>query len=63
MTTILVVMLLVLSVVAVTTGLVVIGMEGRGRGHAPKLADSMAKAARHLNGDGRPPRALTRLLH
>ena len=46
-------MVVILAIAAVTAGLVVMGMEGRGRRRAPKLAGTMAKAARNLNGDGR----------
>ena len=46
-------MVVILVIAAVTAGLVVIGMEGRGRRRAPKLAGTMATAARNLNGDGR----------
>jgi hypothetical protein len=37
-------------------------MEGRGKQRAPKLADRMARAAQHLNGDGEPPRRLIKLI-
>jgi hypothetical protein len=46
-------MVVILVIAAVTAGLVVMGMEGRGRRRAPKLAGTMATAARNLNGDGR----------
>jgi hypothetical protein len=49
--TILVAMFVILGVAAVTAGIVVVGMEGRGRWRAPKLAERMARAAQHLNGD------------
>jgi hypothetical protein len=55
-------MMIILAVVAGTAGMVVVGMEGRGKHRAPRLADRMARAARHLNGDGEPPEAFTRLL-
>lgn len=63
MTTIVVALLCCLAIAVLTLGLVVVGLQGRGCGRAPKVARTMAKAARHLNGDGQPPRALTRLLH
>ena len=44
-------MLVIFGVAAVTAGIVVVGIEGRGRFRAPRLADRMARAARHLNGD------------
>lgn len=50
---VLVATLVVLVVGAVTAGMVVMGMEGRGQNRAPKLAGTMARAARHLNGDVR----------
>jgi hypothetical protein len=56
-------MIVILAIVAGTAGMVLLGMEGRGKGRAPKLADKMARAAQHLNGDGRPPHAFTRILH
>ncbi|HEY5846863.1 MAG TPA: hypothetical protein VIT42_08760 [Microlunatus sp.] len=46
-------MVVILVIAAVTAGLVVMGIEGRGRRRAPKLAGTMATAARNLNGDGR----------
>ena len=55
-------MIVILAIAAGTAGMVMVGMEGRGKGRAPKLADKMARAAQHLNGDGRPPRTLTRIL-
>jgi hypothetical protein len=41
---------------------VLLGMEGRGKQRAPKLADRMARAAQHLNGDGEPPARLVKLI-
>jgi hypothetical protein len=54
-TSIVVAMIVIFVVVACTVGLVLLGMEGRGKQRAPKLADRMARAAQHLNGDGEPP--------
>jgi hypothetical protein len=51
--TILLAMVVILGVAAVTAGVVVLGMEGRGRARAPQLADRMARAGEHLNGDSR----------
>jgi hypothetical protein len=51
---------LTLALVAAVAGLVLMGIEGRWRQRAPRLADRMARAAQHLNGDGQPPRSLTR---
>ena len=61
MTAIIIAMLIILAICAGTVGLVLVGMQGRGKHRAPKMADKMAKAAQHLNGDGQPPRQLTRL--
>lgn len=61
MTAIVIAMLLVLALAVGTVGLVIVGMQGRFKARAPKIADRMARAARHLNGDGTPPRRLTRL--
>ena len=62
MPAIIVAMLIILGVIGVVAGVVIVGMQGRGRDRAPELADTMARAARHLNGDGTPPPALRRLL-
>jgi hypothetical protein len=51
---ILVAMLVILTIAAATAGLVVMGMEGRGQTRAPRLAGTMARAARHLNGESQP---------
>ena len=62
MTSIVIAMIVILVVAACTVGLVLLGIEGRGRQRAPKLADRMARAAEHLNGDGEPPARLVRLI-
>lgn len=62
MTAIAVAMIIILAVVAGTAGMVVVGMEGRFKERAPRLADRMARAAQHLNGDGEPPEAFHRIL-
>jgi len=49
---IVVAMLVILAVAAATAGVVVVGMEGRGRTRAPRLADRMSWAAEHLDTDG-----------
>lgn len=54
-------MLIVLGVAAGIIAVVVMGMEGTGRARHPEIADAMARTARHLNGEGRPPRGLTQL--
>ena len=62
MTSIVVAMIVIFVVVACTVGLVLLGMEGRGKQRAPKLADRMARAAQHLNGDGEPRARLIMLI-
>jgi hypothetical protein len=61
-TAIVVAMIVILVVAACTVGLVLLGMEGRGKARAPKLANRMARAAQHLNGDGEPPARLVKLI-
>jgi hypothetical protein len=61
-TAIVIAMLVILVVAACTVGLVLLGIEGRGKRRAPKLADRMARAAEHLNGDGEPPARLVKLI-
>lgn len=62
MTSILIATIVVLLILAGTLGLVLVGMEGRGRGRAPRLAHRMARAAQHLNGDAQPPKRLVKLI-
>ena len=54
-------MFVILAVAASTLALVLVGMEGRGWRQAPQLARQMRRIARHLNGEGRPPRRLQAL--
>jgi hypothetical protein len=61
-TSIVVAMIVILVVVACIVGVVLLGMEGRGKQRAPRLADRMARAAEHLNGDGEPPARLIKLI-
>jgi uncharacterized protein YjeT (DUF2065 family) len=61
-TSIVVAMIVIFVVVACTVGLVLLGMEGCGKQRAPKLANRMARAAQHLNGDGEPPKRLIKLI-
>jgi hypothetical protein len=61
-TSIVVAMIVILVVAACTVGLVLFGMEGRGRQRAPRLADRAARAAEHLNGDGEPPARFIKLI-
>ena len=63
MTAYVVAMIVIIGVALTIVGVVVVGIEGRGKRRAPKLADKMARAAKHLNGDGQPPRSLQRILH
>ncbi len=62
MTAIVIAMIVILVVAACTVGLVLLGIEGRGKQRAPKLADRMARAAEHLNGDGEPPARFVKLI-
>ena len=62
MTAIIVASLLLLALVAGIIGVVVIGIEGRGRGRVPRLDPWFRKVARHLNGEAPPPPAFLRLL-
>lgn len=49
-------MLVILAIAGATVALVLVGMEGRGWRWAPQLARLLRRTARHLNGEGRPPR-------
>ena len=60
MTPVLVSMLIIVAIAFAVMGLVMVGLSGLGRRLAPKVAGTMARAVRHLNGDGQPPRMLTR---
>ena len=51
MVSIVVAMLVILLIAVGTVGLVLVGIEGRGRHRAPKLAQQAARAARYVNGD------------
>ena len=46
--------LLLLALITGIVGLVVVGLEGRGSDRLARLRTQLAKAARHLNGDGEP---------
>jgi UPF0716 family protein affecting phage T7 exclusion len=61
-TSIVVAMIVILVVAACTVGLVLLGIEGRGKQRAPKIAARMARAAQHLNGDGEPPARLVKMI-
>lgn len=56
-------MLVVLVVAAAVIAVVVMGMQGTGREQHPEIADAMARTARHLNGEGNPPRALVAIFN
>ncbi|WP_375431189.1 hypothetical protein [uncultured Friedmanniella sp.] len=60
MIAIVVAMIVTLALVGGVVGLVLMGIEGRWKERAPRLADRFARAAQHLNGDGQPPKALSR---
>lgn len=51
-------MLVILGLAAAVIAVVVMGMEGTGRARHPEIADAMARTARHLNGEGQPPRGM-----
>jgi hypothetical protein len=55
-------MIIILLLAVATMGMVAMGLEGRGRARAPKLARQLSRAARHLNGDGQPPKQLVKLI-
>jgi hypothetical protein len=61
-TSIVLAMIVILVIVACIAGLVLLGIEGRGKQRAPRLADRMARAAQHLNGDGEPPARLVKMI-
>lgn len=58
----LVAFVLILAIVALVVGVVLIGMEGQYRDHAPGLANRFAKIAQHFNGDGELPPEMTERL-
>ena len=62
MTSILVAMITVLLIAAGIVGLVLVGIEGRGKRRAPKIARRVTRAAQHLNGDGQPPARFVKLI-
>ena len=51
MTAIVVAMIVTLAIAVGTVGLVLVGIEGRGRRRAPKIVDKVARAAESLNGE------------
>ena len=62
MTSIFVAMITVLLLATGIVGLVLIGIEGRGKRRAPKIARRITRAAQHLNGDGQPPARFVKLI-
>ena len=55
-------MVIILGLAAGVVAVVAIGLQGRGHDRAPKLASTMARAARHLNGDAKPPERFMKLI-
>ena len=55
-------MVIILGVAVGIMGMVAIGLHGRGRDHASWLANTMSRAAEHLNGEGQPPARLVKHL-
>lgn len=60
MTVIVLAMIAVLVVAGVVAGLVVVGMEGRWGDRMPALQRQFTRAARHLNGEAKPPKKFVR---
>jgi hypothetical protein len=48
----------ILAVALLIVAIVMVGMRGRGKSHAPRLSSFFAKTAMHLNGDAEPPEGL-----
>lgn len=62
MTSIVIAMFVILLVAGATAGIVLLGIEGRGKSRAPLLAHRFATAAQHLNGDAEPPARFTEVV-
>ncbi len=62
MTSIVIAMVITLVLVLAVTGLVLVGIEGRGRRRAPQITRRIARAAQHLNGEGQPPARFVRFI-
>lgn len=62
MTAVYLTMFFIILVALAIGGVVAIGMQGAGRERAPQLANHLAEAARHMNGDAEPPQALVDLM-
>lgn len=63
MVAVVVAMLIILAVAGVVAGIVVVGIEGRGKSRVPKIAHRLATTARHFNGDGDVPKMLSKVLN
>jgi len=59
-TPVLITMSIILVIAFAVMGLVIIGAQGFGRRWAPNVVHTMTRTVAHLNGDGRPPRVLSR---
>lgn len=59
-TPVLITMCVIMAIAFAIVGLVTIGVQGLGRRWAPKVAHTMSRTVAHLNGDGQPPRVLSR---
>ena len=55
MTAVYLTMFFIILVALAIGGVVAIGMQGAGRERAPQLANHLAEAARHMNGDAAGP--------
>ena len=55
-------MLAILVVAAAVVGLVLVGMEGRGRARIPRIAEKLTTAAKHLNGEMDAPESFSRVM-
>lgn len=53
--------LFTIAAAAVIAGVVIMGMQGRGKSNHPRLAHKFARFAQALNGEGEPPRHLGRV--
>ena len=62
MTFIVVAMFVIFCVAGATAGVVLLGIEGRGKTRAPQLSHRFARAAQHLNGDAAPPPRFARIV-
>lgn len=63
MVAVVVAMLIILAVAGVVAGIVVVGIEGRGKKRAPRIAHRLAMTAQHFNGDGDVPKMLSKVLN